>query len=83
MNSQSFSNLFDTFTDSDGNPVAPSYYGMPEEKIVESLVEFSLTMENGITTMKMVGDNPHDDSLREDMEKGWNGMFDKLEVLLK
>jgi uncharacterized protein YndB with AHSA1/START domain len=78
-----FLSFLDTFTDSDGNPVAPSYYGMPEEKIVESLVEFSLTMENGITTMKMVGDNPHDDSLREDMEKGWNGMFDKLEVLLK
>lgn len=56
---------------------------MAGENIVESLVEFSLTVENGITTMKLVGENPHDDSLLESMTKGWNGMFDKLEVLLK
>jgi len=33
--------------------------------------------------MTMVGDNPHDDSILEEMKKGWNGMFDKLEKLLK
>ena len=55
---------------------------MPGEEIIESLVEFSLTEENGVTTMKMVGENPHDDSLLESMTEGWNGMFDKLEALL-
>ena len=78
-----FLSWLDTFTDSKGNPVPSSHYGMPGEEIVESLVEFSITTENGITTMKMVGENPHDDSMLESMTKGWNGMFDKLEVLLK
>lgn len=78
-----FLSWLDTFTDSKGNPVPSSHYGMPGEKIIESLVEFSLTVENGITAMKMVGENPYDDSMLESMTKGWNGMFDKLEVLLK
>ena len=78
-----FLSWLDTFTDSKGNPVPSSHYGMSDEEIVESLVEFSTTTENGITTMKMVGENPHDDSMLESMTKGWNGMFDKLEVLLK
>jgi len=73
----------DTFTDAQGNPVPSSHYGMAGEEIVEALVEFSLTINNGVTTMTMVGDNPHDDSILEEMKKGWNGMFDKLEKLLK
>ena len=56
---------------------------MSGEEIIESSVEFSLTVDNGITRMKMVGENPHDDSMLESMTNGWNGMFDKLEVLLK
>ena len=52
-------------------------------EVIESLVEFNLTRAGGITTMKMIGDDPYDDSLLEDTTKGWNGMFDKLEVLLK
>lgn len=83
IESPKFLSWLDTFTDSEGNPVPSSHYGMSGEKIVESLVEFSLTTENGVTVMKMVGENPHDDSLLESMEKGWNGMFDKLEILLQ
>ena len=78
-----FISWLDTFTDSKGNPVPSSHYGMSGKEIVESLVEFSITTKNGITTMKMVGENPHDDSMLDSMTKGWNGMFDKLEVLLK
>lgn len=78
-----FLSFLDTFTDSQGNPVPSSHYGMSGEEIIESLVEFSLTVDNGITTMTMIGDNPHDDSMLEDMTNGWNGMFDKLEALLK
>lgn len=78
-----FLSFLDTFTDSQGNPVPSSHYGMTGEEIIESLVEFSLTADSGITTMKMVGDNPHDDSMVEEMKKSWNTMFDKLEVLLK
>lgn len=78
-----FLSFLDTFTDSQGSPVPSSYYGMSGEEIIESLVAFSLTTDNGITTMKMTGDNPHDDSMLENMKKGWNGMFDKLEILLQ
>lgn len=78
-----FLSLLDTFTDSQGNPVPSSHYGMAGEKIIESMVEFSLTTDNKITKMKMIGDNPHDDSMLEEMKKGWNGMFDRLELLLK
>lgn len=78
-----FLSFIDTFTDSQGNPVPSSYYGMDGKEVVESLVEFKLTVENGITKMEMVGENPHDDSILEDMKKGWNGMFNKLETLLK
>jgi len=78
-----FLSWLDTFTDSKGNPVPSSHYGMGGEEIIESMVEFSLTVENGITTMTMVGENPHDDSILESMKQGWNGMFDKLEALLK
>ena len=78
-----FLSWLDTFTDSKGNPVPSSHYGMPGEEIIESLVEFTLTVENGITTMNMVGENPHDDSMLESMTAGWNGMFDKLEELLR
>jgi len=77
-----FLSWLDTFTDSKGNPVPSSHYGMPGDKIIESLVEFSLTSENGITTMNMVAENPYDDSMLESMTKGWNGMFDNLEALL-
>jgi uncharacterized protein YndB with AHSA1/START domain len=77
-----FLSFLDTFTDSKGNPVPSSYYGMSGTKIVESIVEFTLSGENGVTMMKMEGDNPHDDSILEDMRKGWDSMFDKLEVLL-
>lgn len=78
-----FLSFLDTFTDSQGNPVPSSHYGMSGEDMVESLVEFRLTEDNDITTMELVGENPHDDSMLEEMKKGWNGMFEKLGVLLK
>lgn len=78
-----FLSFLDTFTDSQGNPVSSSHYGMSGEEIVESLVEFRLTEDSGITTMELVGENPHDDSMLEEMKKGWDGMFKKLGVLLK
>lgn len=78
-----FLSWLDTFTDANGNPVPSSHYGMAGDEIIESLVEFTLRAENGLTTMTMVGENPHDDATLEDMTQGWNGMFDKLEVLLK
>jgi uncharacterized protein YndB with AHSA1/START domain len=78
-----FLSWLDTFADAKGNPVPPSYYGMPGDAIVEAMVEFSLTANGDMTNMKMIGDDPHDDSMLEDMKKGWNGMFDKLETLLE
>lgn len=78
-----FLSFLDTFTDSQGNPVPSSHYGMSGDEIIESLVEFNFTSDDGITTMKMVGDNPHDDSMLEEMTSSWNSMFDTLEGLLK
>ena len=73
----------DTFTDAEGKPVPPSYFGMPGGEILETLVEFSLSEEDGQTKMKMVGENPFDEAMTADMRKGWEGMFDKLEEFLK
>ena len=32
--------------------------------------------------MTIAGDNYFDDSMTEDMTKGWNSMFDKLDPIL-
>lgn len=78
-----FLSFLDTFTDAKGNPVPSSHYGMSGKEIVESLVEFRLTETNGVTTLSLVGENPHDDAMLEEMKKGWDSMFDKLEALLR
>jgi len=72
----------DTFTDSMGNPVPPSHFGLPGDKIIESLVDFAFLEHENKTKMTITGDNYFDDSMSEDMTKGWNSMFDKLHSLL-
>lgn len=68
----------DSFTDAEGNDVPASHYGIPGDEIIETLVEFFFTYDGEITTMKMVGENPFDDKMTEQMTEGWNGMFDNL-----
>ncbi len=74
---------YDSFSDSDGNPVPPSYYGMTGKDQVEKLlIEFTFTEKNGKTYMECVGENSYDDSMTKEMIQGWNGMFDKLDKIL-
>lgn len=73
----------DAFTDQEGNPVPPSYYGHPGDDIVESAVEFKLTEEDGTTTLKTTLENFEDESLNEESIKGWNSMFKRLENILE
>jgi len=72
----------DTFSDSDGNPVPPSHFGMPGDEIIESLVEIAFSKDGNKTHMKISMDNYYDDSMTKDMIKGWNSMFDKLTKIL-
>lgn len=68
----------DYFTDADGHPVPPSHYGIPGDKIIPTLVEFTFAERGEQTSMRITGDNPFDASVTEEMTKGWNSMFDKL-----
>lgn len=82
-----FLSYLDTFTDSDGNPVPASHYGIPGNEVVETMVELSLsseakTTDGEVTKIKMLAENPYDESMLEDMKKGWNGMFEKLRGIL-
>jgi len=83
INKPTYLSYMDTFTDSDGNPVPPSHFGLPGDQIVETLTEIFLSENNGKTILKLVGDNPFDATMTDEMTKGWNGMFEKLETLLK
>lgn len=71
----------DCFTDSDGNDVPSSYYGMTDSQcneITEVRVEFFFTADGESTILKMVQENPFDDQMASDMTDGWNQMFNKL-----
>jgi uncharacterized protein YndB with AHSA1/START domain len=68
----------DNFTDPDGNPVSPSYYGIPGDAPAPTLVVFEFTARGNKTDMRITGENPYDDSMTESMTQGWNSMFDKL-----
>ncbi len=68
----------DSFTDADGNDVAPSYFGMLGDEVIETLAEFFFVSDGDKTTLKLVGENPFDEKMTEDMTHGWNGMFDNL-----
>ena len=72
----------DSFSDPEGYPVPPSYFGMVGDDILNTLVEFTFTQSGDMTIMKMVGENPYDESMSEDMTNGWNSMFDKLDSIL-
>lgn len=72
----------DTFSDAKGNPVPPSHFGLPGDKIIESLIEIAFSENGNKTDMTITGDNYFDDSMTENMTKGWNSMFDKLNSIL-
>jgi len=74
----SYLSYLDYFTDPDGNPVAPSHYGIPGDNPAPTFVEFEFTARGNQTEMRITGENPYDESMTESMTQGWNSMFDKL-----
>ena len=55
---------------------------MPGDEIIETLNEITFVSEGDKTNMIMVGDNPFDDAITEEMTKSWHSMFDKLDTNL-
>ena len=75
---------YDSFSDASGKEVPPSYYGMSgKDEIEKLLIEFTFSEKGEKTHMTLIGDNSYDESMTQDMIKGWNGMFDKLLIVLK
>lgn len=72
----------DSFTDAQGNDVAPSHYGMPGDELLLGLVEVELTGQEENTHLIITMDNPYEESMTADMETGWNSMLDKLDEIL-
>lgn len=73
---------WDSFADEEGNPVPPSTYGLPGDKIDELMVVFEFNDLDGTTEMKAILDNPYEGELAAQFRDGWNGMFDKLDHVL-
>jgi uncharacterized protein YndB with AHSA1/START domain len=74
--------ITDSFSDSKGNIIAASEYGMPGDWPRELLITFELEEADGATKLKLthegVPEEMHDECL-----KGWNESFDKLEKNIK
>lgn len=77
-----FISYLDTFSDTEGNSVPPSMYGMPGDEIVASLVEIKFNSDRDKTLMSITMDNTYDEAMTNDMTNGWNSMFDKLEQII-
>jgi uncharacterized protein YndB with AHSA1/START domain len=72
----------DSFADSDGNVVAPSYYGMRVYWPLEMAVTVTFEEEGGRTVLTLCHDGiPRD--MKDDCEAGWSGSFDKLAASLR
>ncbi len=78
-----FLSYLDSFTDKKGIDVPPSYYDMPGDEIVESLVEINFKEDKNGTHITFTSDNPFGAKMTKDMTRGWNSMFDKLAKVLK
>ncbi len=69
----------DCFTDKDGNPVPPSYYGLQSTTIQESQVEVKFENENGATKVTLKYTNMAElGKEREMARQGWNDMLESL-----
>jgi uncharacterized protein YndB with AHSA1/START domain len=72
----------DGFADAQGNPVPPSYYGMPDAPAsAEFVVTVTFTEQNGKTTMTLRHAMPPE--WAAGAKSGWNGSFDKLAASLR
>ena len=74
----------DSFADEKGNIVSASHYGM-EGFPTEMLVTFTFEDLDGKTKMTLVhsGTEVIDNTMRDNMEQGWNQSFDKIDKSLR
>jgi uncharacterized protein YndB with AHSA1/START domain len=72
----------DSFSDKDGNVVAPEDYGMSPGWPKEAPVTVTFDEQNGQTRMTMRAQAPAGKE-SEQAEQGWNESFDKLEAYLR
>src|SRR5512143_1660283 len=68
----------DSFADEHGNPVPPSYYGMPADQPVEMAVEVRLEDIGGKTRMTVEHCGLPGGEMIDQAKEGWNQSFDKL-----
>ncbi len=72
----------DSFSDSEGNVVPASHYGMPGDWPSEMLVTVTFEEVGGRTKMTLRHDGIPPDAM-SDCENGWSGSFDKLAEILR
>ena len=68
----------DNFSDSKGNIVPASEYGMPGDWPTQLLITFELEEADGATKLRLTHEGVPEE-MHDDCVKGWNGCFDKLE----
>jgi uncharacterized protein YndB with AHSA1/START domain len=68
----------DSFADENGNPVPPTHYGMSADHPAESLVTVTFAEQAGKTKLTLRHAIPEAIKDREDTQKGWTQMFDRL-----
>jgi uncharacterized protein YndB with AHSA1/START domain len=68
----------DSFADENGNPIPPTHYGMSADHPAESLVTVTFAEQAGKTKLTLRHAIPEAIKEREDTQKGWTQMFDRL-----
>jgi uncharacterized protein YndB with AHSA1/START domain len=68
----------DSFADENGNPIPPTHYGMSADHPAESLVTVTFAEQAGKTKLTVRHAIPEAIKDREDTQKGWTQMFDRL-----
>lgn len=72
----------DSFSDSEGNIVPPSYYNMPGDWEPELLITVEFEEVNGKTNMKLQHEGLPAEMI-DDCKKGWQSSLDKIEINFK
>lgn len=68
----------DSFADEDGNAVPATYYDMPGEWPMETLVTVELKEDGEMTEVRMISNGSPEGMGSELAREGWNESFDKL-----
>jgi uncharacterized protein YndB with AHSA1/START domain len=68
----------DSFADAQGNAVSPEHYGMSAGHPAESLVTVTFSDRNGKTEVTLRNAIPVTVKERQETEKGWTEMLDRL-----